>query len=153
MTDLNDILAHHGIKGMKWGVRRASSNSEEKAKGHVGKSAKKVEIKTRKVGGKTVVTAKGGSGHAPTSDAIKTKAINQKLKKSGIDSLSNDELAHLTRRMNLETQVKSLNDKNQSEAQKFVKDTIKRIAAQKAAEFASNPDNIRKVAKVLQGTA
>jgi hypothetical protein len=75
MTDLvDDILAHYGVRGMRWGVRR----SEGELHG-------------------------GGSGHVST-DHQNAQAAKEKAKKHGTKSLSNKELQDMINRMNLEQQ-------------------------------------------------
>lgn len=71
--DVDEVLAHFGVKGMHWGIRRRSEK-----------------------------TADGSDDH---NKAAATKA---KIKKSGTQSLSNEELQQLVSRMNLEQQFSSL---------------------------------------------
>lgn len=73
METLEDVLAHHGIKGMKWGVRRkrGSDGTVEK----VGQS----------------------------EDAAKAASYKKRVHESGgPHSLSNQELQHLVNRIDLE---------------------------------------------------
>lgn len=68
-------LAHYGIKGMKWGRRRA-------------------------VGSDGLV--KKGSTKEYSDDAASAKSSKEKAQSKGVQSLSNDELRQLNERMNLE---------------------------------------------------
>lgn len=70
-------LAHYGIKGMKWGRRRAVGPD-----GLVKKSSAPKEF---------------------SEDAAKAKSSGEKAKTKGVQSLSNDELRQLNDRLNLET--------------------------------------------------
>jgi hypothetical protein len=90
---IDGILEHHGVKGMKWGVRRNRTAA-----------AVTVEGKTSRLG-RTKIATKGGQGHSPHKDAVSAAIVKQKLKKSGSDTLSNDELKTLATRLNLERQV------------------------------------------------
>lgn len=83
MTEtLDDVLAHYGVKGMRWGVRRAHPSSS-------GSSPKKPS--------------------SPVSeDAAAARTAKSKSKQHGLDSLSNKELQHLVNRMNLEQQYSRL---------------------------------------------
>lgn len=86
---VKDILTHHGVKGMRWGVRRGEGTA----------TAVSVTQKGKKLKGS------GGANHPAHPDAIAAKTVSQKLKKSGVNSLSNEELQKLSTRANLEAQV------------------------------------------------
>jgi 2'-5' RNA ligase len=124
-------LAHHGVKGMKWGHRkergtpgffetkRAQSEREARVKrtpitprtiDTIGSSGRK----------KTTISVKGGQDHPATPDALRVAGAQQKLKKSGVHALSNKELQEVATRLNLEVQVKNLTKGNQSMSQKFI---------------------------------
>lgn len=79
MDPVEAVLAHHGIKGMKWGVRRsASALARSRAK---------------------------GPAH---EDAAVAKATAHQIKKGGTSSVSNKDLQALVTRMNLEQQYGKL---------------------------------------------
>jgi len=89
-------LLHYGVKGMKWGVRRD-------------RSPRPVTTKTKStITGRAKVKTKGGGFHPPHEDAVKAAVSKQKIRKSGMAALSNNELRDLASRMNLEQQVRSL---------------------------------------------
>jgi ferredoxin-fold anticodon binding domain-containing protein len=103
---------------MKWGKTSASistANQSRKAKVAAANaerdSPKNVTTKTKLKGDKYKVKTKGGQKQPVTDDAIKAHVSRQKLKKSGVDALSNDELRDMATRMNLEQQVNSLSAK------------------------------------------
>lgn len=97
------VLAHHGVKGMRWGVRRSTSSSVT-----VSQKGKKLK-------------STGGAGRAPSSDAVRAQTLGQIKKKSGVHALSNEELQAYQKRLNLEQNVKNL-----SAQQPGVKNWIKR---------------------------
>lgn len=70
---VDDVLAHYGIKGMKWGVRRSS---------------------------KQLATASSSSSSKKevSDDAAVFNALRSKARTSGISSLSNDEIRVLNAR-------------------------------------------------------
>src|SRR4051794_28298475 len=88
---VDDVLAHHGIKGMRWGVR---------------KSAPTASVSVTQKGKK--LKSKGGVGRKPSPDAIKVQELRQVRKKSGVHALSNEELQAYSKRLNLEQNVKTL---------------------------------------------
>lgn len=77
-------LAHYGIKGMKWGIRRKTNSDGLVIKG----SAPEKEY---------------------SSDAATAKASREKAQSKGVQSLTNDELKALNERMNLEQNYDRLN--------------------------------------------
>lgn len=96
MSDIEN-LSHHGVKGMKWGRRGGSTSPES------------VSVSTTlRRSGKTKIKTVGGSRQPAAKDALDAKIAIQKAKKSGINSLSNEELRSLTTRLDLEQKVSSL---------------------------------------------
>lgn len=94
-TIVDEFLAHYGVKGMKWGVRRArDAVSSARAK----RSAKKASS----VSEDSDESSSSSSG--TQTDAQKVAAIRAKAAKDGLDSLSNAEMQALVTRMNLTQQ-------------------------------------------------
>ena len=96
-----DFLAHYGVKGMKWGVRRKSA--EDRAAASEAKAAKKAaKVEASK-------TARKEAWKRPiTEDAATASASRSRGEKHGTDALSNKELQALVTRMNLEQQYTTL---------------------------------------------
>lgn len=75
----SETLSHHGVKGMKWGVRKAEGSS-----------------------------GSGSSKPGPSADAQAASAAKSKINAGGVKALSNEELQGLVSRMNLERQYTSM---------------------------------------------
>jgi hypothetical protein len=115
-----EFVKHHGIKGMHWGVRREELRTKRLAKRTSKEAARRANPNrapapvrvTDSIGvssvKKTTIKTVGGEDHPAHADAITVAVSQQKLKKSGIHTLSNTELQQMTQRMQLEAQVHSL---------------------------------------------
>ena len=101
---LNDHLEHHGVKGMKWGVRKPRSSSGASP------ASRASGPRTRKV--------------------QKTRSPSYK-KPAKTDLLSNDELRRSNERLRLEkeynTLISEVKRQNRSKGQKFLQDTVMKI--------------------------
>jgi len=101
-----EFISHFGVKGMKWGVRKERPVSTS------------TQIDTGLVRRRTKVSTRGGESHPAHTDAIIAAVQKQKLKKSGTDALSTQELRELSTRLQLEAQVETLATKK---GKKFAK--------------------------------
>ena len=101
---LNDHLEHHGVKGMKWGVRKPRPSSGAR------RSSRASDPRTRKV--------------------QKTRSPSYK-KPAKTDLLSNDELRRSNERLRLEkeynTLISEVKRQNRSKGQKFLQDTVMKV--------------------------
>lgn len=120
MSDFEDFLAHYGVKGQKWGVRRASRG-----------------------------TSSGSSIVKPHADALMAKEAKTKVKKGSVDALSNTELQSLVSRMNLEKQYKTLAPPSSKQrAGKFLAETLANVGKQQASK-AVNDQVSKRIAKII----
>lgn len=122
MDVVEDILAHVGVKGMKWGVRNARNNS----------SAVTVIDKKKKI--KTF----GGKGRSAHPEAIRVRSIGQVAKKSGTKALSNKDLDEYNKRLNLEQNYKRLSYQDKNPGQKFVASLLGQTGKTQAQNVAND---------------
>lgn len=86
MYDGTDYLEHFGVKGMKWGVRKAKSAVSSVRSKHQARKAAR---------------------HPQSPEAARAHALRKQVKKKGLDSLSNSELQALNNRLNLEANYRN----------------------------------------------
>lgn len=130
------FLAHYGVKGMKWGVRKDRSTAP-------------VKVRTRTRPGQRV-QATGGQNQKPSNDAIRASIAKQKARASTTDSLSTKELGDLVKRMQLEQQYAQLTPKTGSaKAKKFLADVLVNVGKQQATK-AANDVAARKIAEAMK---
>jgi 2'-5' RNA ligase len=157
MSDaVENVLAHYGKKGMKWGVRRDPQTGarpiavslDQSKFGKVSKA--NVDRYNRKKG--YIDNPKKPS----SSDAKRADKAVKKAKKKGLASLSNEELQALNQRLNLEQQYSNLtkNKTNVATARKghnAVKEILAvGITAKTAYDLAKSPA-AQALAKKLTG--
>lgn len=134
---VDDILEHHGVKGMRWGVRRKATVGPQE----VVVSDKRKKIKTS-----------GGAGHPAHPDAVRARTSGQIAKKSGAKALSDKELQAYAKRIQLEQNVKRLQYNESSPPVKFVK-TLLGQTGKNAAQDAANQVASHQVKRALKKAA
>ena len=124
---LNDHLEHHGVRGMKWGVRKNRPPSG------TNRSSRTSEPRTRKV--QKTQPPPGTNRSSRTSEprtrkVQKTRSPSYK-KPAKTDLLSNDELRRSNERLRLEkeynTLISEVKRQNRSKGQKFLQDTVMKV--------------------------
>lgn len=118
------VLAHFGVKGMHWGVRRnrapVTSTTVTSKNGKI----KKVELSDRMHSRRS----------NPSEDAKRTAVAKAVVKSHSTDALSNEELKALTTRMNLEQQYSNLSAQQVNPGHKFVTGLLGNAAKQQAQQ-------------------
>lgn len=113
MDNVDDVLAHYGIKGMRWGVRRADGPDGN-------------------------VSSNPAAKIPPADDAVKALAYKKIAKSSGTQSLSNEELKLLLTRVELETKYsKAFGSNEKKGGKKFVQELLREEGKKQARSVAS----------------
>jgi hypothetical protein len=120
-TTVNNLLAHVGVKGMRWGVRRKATVGPQE-----------VIVRDSRVPGSKRLVTKGGGGHSPTKEAIGAREIGQVGKKSGLHTLSDQQLQQYAKRIQLEQNVARLQYTQKSRGARFVDSVLGRQGSQLA---------------------
>jgi hypothetical protein len=118
---VEEILEHHGVKGMRWGVRRKATVGPQE-----------IIVSDRR---KNVKTS-GGAGHPATESAVRARVIGQKAKKSGLKSLSDQELRDYASRIQMEQNVSRLMFTQKSRGAQFADKLLGRKGSQLAEKAA-----------------
>lgn len=107
--ELEEILQHHGVKGMKWGKHKAN----------VSAGVQKVGDKTKEVAGKVAAKAK------PHIDSIK-RENSWKKQLNNSHNMTTKEIQKVSSRAQLENDLKKLSKKSDIASSKDKKDYLKR---------------------------
>lgn len=134
---VEEILAHYGTKGMKWGTRKSR-----------GPTAVTTRDKTTRLG-KTKVKTKGGENRPSHADARNAQVVKQVLKKSGLHALSNQELRDFSSRINLEQSAAKMRKVDAHPAKKWIAGLLK-TEGQKAAQQVAHDQTARAVSGMMK---
>lgn len=134
----DDDLYHHGIKGMKWGVRRTKEQLGYKTSPKKKKRSpndENVFTKTAKKTGKAISTATSNASakrkekKEEERQTKEARARNKKLKNKPISDMTDEELRQKIQRIQLENQYRALNPKKVSAGEKFAKTVLNDVIA------------------------
>ena len=163
--EVNDVLAHYGVPGMKWGHRKAAGDSWLREAGKMTVSTYKHPILTKKAnresirteGTKTKLRRKFGYQNTKelkdVNDRINAKVAerapitrysknpsadhvnSREIKRKPISEMSNKELRELNERLQLERNYASLAKRDFSSGSKFVDDVLKESGKETAKQY------------------
>lgn len=146
-------LAHFGVKGMRWGVRKRrqeSSNFRETPASTTGshvpgsdtRTNTKVRLSPTPVQAKIVpgkpVQTRGGKRFPTVDEAIRSAGLKQKYHASGKQALTNEEMRFLADRLTLEDRLSKLAPRPKSKGrvwtERFLKSPLPMFGVKKAQE-------------------
>lgn len=139
MHDL--YLEHHGIKGMKWGIRRyqnkdgSLTNAGRKRAAKLAAQKAKINDEYKSLTGKKIPTnpsGRNGKSGKPKSDSPESTAP----KKKSVKEMSDAELQQAVNRLNLEQRYNQLNPKQVSKGQAFANKVFKDVLIPVATDVA-----------------
>jgi hypothetical protein len=146
---VDDVLTHHGVKGMRWGVRRingttrrdlAKASKEKRVASREAKNSRVVRVDRKKSGR---ITTTGGKGYDPSDDATDVAVSKRVARNNTTDALSTKKLQELVTRMNLEQQYarmapQPVQQKLIKGGSKFAADILVNVAKQQITKLAND---------------
>lgn len=121
--DLEEVLSHYGVPGMKWGVRRSNKQ--------LARAAKNREESSDSSGGK------GGSSKPGGSDTMNTKGETTRYKTKG-KKLTNDELSERIKRIETEKRYNDLNKRTVGKGEQIVTEVLTNAGKAVATDLVKN---------------
>lgn len=127
----NEYLEHHGIKDMKWGVRRYQNKD-----GSLTPAGKKRAAKLQKE--YESLTGKKTSKESSSSSSKPSNEKSEAPKPKSVKEMSDAELNAVVNRLQLEQKYARLNPKQVSKGKKFAEYVFKQVVAPVATDIAKN---------------
>lgn len=142
---MDDELMHHGVKGMKWGVRRSPEQLGHKTSSGTGKrksskSSGSITKAFKKTGKKVSSLYSKNKASRQAKKTAKAEAEKANRKKS-ISEMSDAELREQINRLNLEKQYKQLvaeRNPNKGKGKQFVSKVLEASGQQLATQVVNH---------------
>lgn len=125
---VDEYLAHHGIRGQKWGVRRTQASLARASEGV--KKANELDPD------KLYVSGKGRKARVQSGEAARAATLASVARKHGTSTLSNKDLEFLNKRLQLNAQYTKLTPVQKSKVARVI-DTVNKLD-RKTGRVASN---------------
>lgn len=123
----NYVLAHHGVLGMHWGVRRYQ-NKDGSLTSAGKKRAQKLDSEYQKLTGKRLKKS-------DTAEKKKSNKSESKPKSKSISEMTDQEIQAKINRITLENNLKSLTPKQVSAGQKFTNKVMNEVISPAATDI------------------
>lgn len=128
--EMMSYLEHHGIKGMKWGIRRTPEqlghrpSGTRKKKNSIGSALKKAGSSVASASKSVVDAGKKKLEERSQKKSVKMEPkpeTSPKTKLGGVSNMTDDELQRAVRRLSLEKQYRDLSPKRKTGKEKVAK--------------------------------
>lgn len=127
---IDTYLEHHGIKGMKWGIRRTPEqlghrpSGNRKKKNKIGSAIKKAGSSVASASKSVVDAGKKKLEERSQKKSVKMETKSEKSPKTklgGVSNMSDDELRRAVQRLSLERQYQQLTPQKKTGKEKVAK--------------------------------
>lgn len=123
----DNVLEHHGIKGMKWGVRRTPEQ--------LGHAPKKFRVRLKNPFSSKERDDDEGSSQPQRRQEPEPKRETRTNARKDYSRVSDDELARMIRRLQMEQQYAQLTAAKTSKGKQFVSEVLTTAGKQVATEY------------------
>lgn len=146
MTTYEDFLEHHGVKGMKWGVRRDRPSGGVRRTAAAAAKDRALQPTTHTISPKVEgehhlskkLAAKIVTPKEVSEDAAHHKELLTKVRTHGISSLSNTELKKFHERLDMEKKFSKFQEEQKAKKNSRTKKIMNKVLDQMAERALSS---------------